>query len=134
MLRNQMALLDSWLSNQPMTDKQERVQVAKEANESLALPSDYGTKILTCVGEALERFGRGIPKIILYNICWLGLKYEEIPDRPVEFEACLESVFRSGSAAVKGAVLEEVKSAFGLTGNYTNLKDCFEAARAKLAF
>lgn len=130
-----MPLLDLWIRNQLWTGEQEGTQIAQNATKSDTRSTDYGTKILACIGEALERFGSGIPKIILYNICWLsGLRYEEIPDRPVEFEACLESVFRSGSAAVKHAVVEEVKSGFGLTENYATFKDCFEAAKAKLEF
>ncbi|MGI0090591.1 MAG: hypothetical protein ACREBS_02680 [Nitrososphaerales archaeon] len=126
-----MSLLDMFLHGQQARSEKTGVKRKKEEKE-VVTPGCLESNILDSVGIGLARFGDSVPQVVLHNLKWLnGIEHEEIPSKPEEFEKCLDHIFRSGSAFVKRAIIEEVKAKFGLAQDYPSLKDCFESAGMK---
>lgn len=119
-----MALVELWRNQCPwISEETPRVEKQEESVNT------FEAKLLGAIESSLELFGKGIPRTVLYHSCWLGIKNEEIPFKPREFEHCLDTVFRAASSGVKKAICIEVAKKFGLSGNFTDLASCFEAAR-----
>jgi len=56
-----------------------------------------------------------------------GIRNGDISQKPEELEKCLDQIFGSGGVFLKTAIIQEVKMKFGLTQDFTDLKECFEA-------
>ncbi|MGI0091941.1 MAG: hypothetical protein ACREBS_09545 [Nitrososphaerales archaeon] len=91
--------------------------------------TDCDSEIMECIKKGLFRFGDSVPQVILYNLKWMsGLGQEDIPDKPEEFEKCLERIFGQGSSFVKKAMIDEINAKFGLTQDCKSLKEAFVTA------
>jgi hypothetical protein len=129
-----LSLLEALRSNHLWKERirERETEEKKKQREALSVPCTFESQVLECVGRGLARFGESVPQVITYNLKWLyGMTQQEIPTRPDGFEKCLDQIFLSGSLYVKKAIIGEVKEKFGLDGEYANLKQAIEAARAK---
>ena len=87
------------------------------------------SRVLDCVNSGLKRFGESFFAVVCYNVEHLNsLKLSEIPRRPDEFEKCLDKMFRNGSTIVKKSIMDQIKMEFDLRGDYSTLRESFEAA------
>jgi len=131
-LGNFLAYRQSWAEKQVnQGEEREKKQIATETVVTQT-QATFESGILGCVQTSLALFGDSFPQLIMYNLKWLnGIRHDEIPHKPEEFEICLDQVFRAGSASIKRALIEEVKTKFGLTEDCASLKESFEAAASR---
>ncbi len=123
-----MSLLELFRKAEMIEGQNEKISEVPECQANP--PSDFNSKISECVRASLEKFGGGVPQIVLFNLKGLyGMEPKEITRKPEEFEKCLDQIFRAGSGFVKNAIRTEINGAFGLKQEYSSLKDCLDAAR-----
>ena len=125
--KSYLSLLELWRNYEPCLP--EHIPSAEIPNQPGVT---FESKLIAAVESALDEFGNGMPAIVHYNMSWLaGLRYEEIPFRPAEFQSCLDKIFRSSSKSVRKAISDEVCRIFGIHESFDDLASCFAAARSK---
>ena len=96
--------------------------------------ADLDTELLECISKGLAHFGDCVPEAILYNLKWMSkLDLADIPHKPEELERSLDRIFGLGSDFIKKAIIDEINVKFGLTQDYSNLKEAFETVSQKTA-
>lgn len=91
--------------------------------------SELDSKLYECVSQGLTQLGSGIPSSVFSNLGWMfNIKVEEIPQKPEEFETCLDYIFGSGSDYVKKEIAHQLKVKFGFAEDFVSLKEYFDAA------
>ena len=87
-------------------------------------------EILNCVKKTLHGYGGRTPDPFLYDFrSKTMLRDRDIPNKPLELEECLDHIFDGASIIVKKAMIDEVKTNFGLKQDCRNLKEAFKFAR-----
>lgn len=110
------------------------IEMNRLAGETISFEESgvYGfdSKMSECVSTVLGRFG--VPEALLNNMSWMyGLKNREIPEKPELFENCLDKIFGKGSIYLKKAIVDQVRTKFGIPQEeFSSLKELFDAARA----
>ena len=88
--------------------------------------------IFECTKKILLAYGGRTTSLFLYNFRTKTVfRDTEIPSSPEDFETSLDQMFDGASVIVKKAIINELSLKFDLSGNYTTLKEAFEASRAK---
>lgn len=91
----------------------------------------FELEILQCIENALSNFGENVPSTVLGNLRWIGgISKEEITSSPDIFDRSLDIIFRQASSRVRQAILEEIKSKFGLSECASNLREAFAEANS----
>lgn len=91
--------------------------------------SELNSKLYECVSDGLTQIGRGMPNSVFSNLGWMfNVRVEEIPQKPEEFETCLDYIFGSGSDYVKEEIAHQLKVKFGFAEDFVSLKEYFDAA------
>jgi hypothetical protein len=105
-----------------------------ELNWQTTLPNtSFESEALECVRTGIALLGDSVSQVIEYNLkSTRGISQDEIPHKPQELEKCLDEIFGSGAAFLKRAIIQQVKTRFGLKEDYSHLRECFEAAASQL--
>lgn len=101
-------------------------------NEAIIRAAQIDQTIFQCVKKTLSAYVGSTMLLFLYNCrTKRAFRDAEIPASPEDLEESLDHMFDEASTIVKKAIISEVSAAFGLPGEYNNLKEAFESARNK---
>jgi hypothetical protein len=88
--------------------------------------------IFECTKKILLAYGGRTTTLFLYNFRTKTVfRDTEIASSPEDLETSLNHMFDGASVIVKRAIISELSLKFGLSGDYTTLKEAFEASRVK---
>jgi hypothetical protein len=105
---------------------------AADQKNAVAQAATIDQTIFECTKKILSAYGGRTTTLFLYNFRTKTVfRDTEIPSSPEDLETSLDLMFDGASVIVKNAIISELSLKFGLSGNYTTLKEAFEASRAK---
>ena len=101
-------------------------------NDTIIRAAQVDQTIFQCVKKTVSAYVGSTMLLFLYNCrTKRAFRDAEIPGSPEDLEESLDRMYDEASTIVKKAIICEVSTAFGLPGEFNNLKEAFESARNK---